>query len=388
MINFRSHNPTKIIFGKDTYKEIGGILGEYGKKKVLMVYGGRSLKANGVYDQVVHSLEASGILFFELGGVKPNPRLSLVYEGIEIAKREQIDMVLAVGGGSVIDTAKAIAAGYYYEGDVWELYITEAQPEKVLDVGVILTIPAAGSESSDGSVITNEETRMKCSCCTDLFFPKFAVLDPQLCYTLPDSQISAGGADILAHVMERYFVPDDHHDFSDRMCEAAMVSLIENLPKVLKNKQDYEAWCEVMWIGNIAHNGLLGRGKRDDWGSHNIEHQLSAYYDIAHGAGLAIIFPAWMKYVWKEKPEMMEQYALRVWKVCPEGKTREEVIREGISRTEEFYHSIGLKTRLSEVGIDDRDFEKMAEKAVFMGPLGNFKKLYKEDVMEIYRLAL
>lgn len=388
MVNFRFYNPTKIIFGKDNYKEIGNILKEYGKKKVLMVYGGKSLKASGVYDQVVASLKEADVVFFELGGVKPNPRLSLVHTGIEIARKEQVDMVLAVGGGSVIDTAKAIAAGYYYEGEVWNLYITEKQPEKVLDVGVILTIPAAGSESSDGSVITNEETLMKCSCCTDLFFPKFAILDPQLCYTLPDSQISAGGSDILAHVMERYFVPDDHHDFSDRMCEAAMISLIENLPKVLKNKQDYDAWCEIMWIGNVAHNSLLGKGKRDDWGSHNIEHQLSAYYDIAHGAGLAIIFPAWMKYVWKEKPEMMEQYALRVWNVCPEGKTREEVILEGIERTEEFYHSIGLKTRLSEVGIDDKDFREMAQKAVFMGPLGNFKKLYEEDVLNIYRLAL
>lgn len=220
-----------------------------------------------------------------------------MYEGIKIAKEEKVEMILAVGGGSVIDTAKAIAAGYYYDGDVWDLYTTEKQPEKVLDVGVILTIPAAGSESSDGSVITKEETLMKCSCCTDLFFPKFAILDPQLCFTLPDHQISAGGADIMAHVMERYFVPDDNHDFSDRMCEAAMISLINNLPKVLENKKDYDAWAEVMWIGNIAHNGLLGKGKRDDWGSHNVEHQLSAHYDIAHGAGLAIIFPAWMKYV-------------------------------------------------------------------------------------------
>lgn len=387
MINFQSYNPTRIIFGKDVYKNVGNEVKKYANK-ILMVYGGKSLKASGTYNHVKESLNETGITCFELPGVQPNPRLSLVYEGIRIAKRESVEMILAVGGGSVIDTAKAIAAGVYYDGDVWDFYSTEKQPEKVLNIGVILTIPAAGSESSDGSVITKEEGLMKCSCCTDLFFPKFAMLDPQLCFTLPDHQISAGGADIMAHVMERYFVPDEHHDFSDRLCEASMISLIQNLPKVLKNKSDYDAWAEVMWIGNIAHNGILGKGKRDDWASHNVEHQLSAHYDIAHGAGLAIIFPAWMKYVWKEKPEMMEQYAVRVWQVSTDGKTQEEVIMEGIQKTEEFYQSIGLATRLSELGIDDSDFEVMAGKAVSMGPLGNFKKLYAEDVIEIYRLAL
>ncbi|MDD3796645.1 MAG: iron-containing alcohol dehydrogenase [Lachnospiraceae bacterium] len=387
MINFKSYNPTRIIFGRDTYKKVGEEVQNYGKK-VLMVYGGKSLKANGTYDEVVKSLEAAGIEFCELEGVKPNPRLSLVYEGIQLAREQKVDLILAVGGGSVIDTAKAVAAGMCYDGDVWDFYSTEKQPKLVMPVGVVLTIPAAGSESSDGSVITKEEGLLKRSCCTDLFFPKFAILDPQLCFTLPPHQISAGGCDILAHVMERYFVPDDHHDFSDRLCEAAMISLIENLPKVLENKKDYDAWAEIMWIGNIAHNGLLGRGKRDDWGSHDIEHQLSAHYDIAHGAGLAIIFPAWMKYVWKEKPEMMEQYALRVWHVSPEGKTQEEVVLEGIQKTEDFYHSIGLATRLSRVGIDDRDFAVMAKKAVMSGPLGNFKKLYAEDVKKIYEISL
>lgn len=387
MINFEFYNPTRIIFGKDVYKNVGEEVKKYGTR-ILMVYGGKSLKANGTYDAVLASLDRAGITCFELPGVQPNPRLSLVQKGICIAKEKNVEMILAVGGGSVIDTAKAIAAGVYYDGDVWDFYTTEKRPEKVMDIGVILTIPAAGSESSDGSVITKEEEQMKCSCSTNLFFPKFAMLDPQLCFTLPEYQISAGGADILAHVMERYFVPDEHHDFSDRLCEAAMVSLIEHLPKVLEDKKNYEAWAEVMWIGNIAHNGLLGKGKSGDWGSHNIEHQLSAHYDIAHGAGLAIIFPAWMKYVWKTKPEMMEQYAVRVWNVSAEGKTQEEVILEGIRRTEEFYHSIGLATRLSDVGIDSSDFEVMAQKAVFMGPLGNLKKLYKEDVIEIYKLAL
>ena len=387
MVNFLFYNPTKIIFGKDMYKQVGDEVQKY-TSRILMVYGGKSLKATGVYDQVRKSLENANIINFELAGVQPNPKLSKVYEGIEIAQKEKVEMILAVGGGSVIDTAKAIAAGVYYDGDVWDFYSTKKKPEKVMNIGVILTIPAAGSESSDGSVITKEDGLLKCSCCSDLLFPKFAILDPQLCFTLPDNQISAGGTDILAHVMERYFVPDDHHEFSDRMCEAAMISLIHNLPKVLKNKRDYDAWAEVMWIGNVAHNGLLGKGKRDDWGSHNIEHQLSAHYNIAHGAGLAIIFPAWMKYVWKEKPEMMEQYAIHVWGIAPEGKTQQEIVREGIDRTEQFYRSIGLATRLSEIGIGDQDFEVMAQKAVLNGPIGNFKKLDKEDVLKIYRLAL
>jgi len=216
MINFEFYNPTRIIFGKDVYKKVGEEVKKYGSR-ILMVYGGRSLKANGTYDEVKVSLAQAGITCFELPGVQPNPRLSLVQEGVRRAKEENVEMILAVGGGSVIDTAKAIAAGVYYDGDVWDFYTTEKQPEKVMNVGVILTIPAAGSESSDGSVITKEEDQMKCSCCTDLFFPKFAMLDPQLCFTLPEYQISSGGADILAHVMERYFVPDEHHDFSDRL---------------------------------------------------------------------------------------------------------------------------------------------------------------------------
>lgn len=387
MINFQHYNPTKIIFGKDVYKNVGNEIKKYANR-ILMVYGGKSLKANGVYEEIVKSLNDAGIVFKELSGIKSNPRLSPVYEGIKIAKENKVEMILAVGGGSVIDTAKAVAAGVYYDGDVWDFYSTPKQPQKVMSIGVILTIPAAGSESSDGSVITRETDLMKCSCCTDLFYPKFAMLDPQMCFTIPDNQISAGGADILAHVMERYFVPDDNHEFSDRLCEATMLSLINNLPKVLKNKKDYDAWAEIMWIGNVAHNGILGRGKRDDWGSHNIEHQLSAHYDIPHGAGLAIIFPAWMKYVWKEKPSMMEQYAVRVWGVSEDKKSQEEVIMEGIEKTEEFFHSIGLVTRLSDAEIDDSDFEIMAKKAVFMGPLGNFKKLYYEDVLNILKIAL
>ncbi|MDF2539623.1 MAG: nadh-dependent butanol dehydrogenase a [Herbinix sp.] len=387
MINFTWYNPTKIIFGKNTHNEVGNETKKYAKK-VLLHYGGKSLKATGTYDAVVNSLKNEGVDFVELGGVRPNPRLSLVQEGIEICRREGIEFILAVGGGSVIDSAKAIAAGVPYEGNVWDFYSTEKQPEKMLSIGVVLTIPAAGSESSDGSVITNEEGPDKRSCCTDLMYPKFAILNPELCYTLPVNHISAGGADILAHIMERYFAPNSNTDLSDRLSEAAMKALIYNLPKVLKDNKDYDAWAEVMWTGCVAHNGLLGRGRQEDWASHGIEHELSAIYDIAHGAGLAIIFPAWMKYVNDAHPERFVQFAQRVFDVDTQGKTEDEVINEGIEKLEAFFKGLGLATTLHEAGIDDKSFEVMAQKAAGNWTLGSIKKLTAKDIVSIYKKAL
>lgn len=387
MENFIWYNPTKIIFGKDEQKKVGEETAKY-SKKVLLHYGGRSIKATGTYDVVVKSLQDAGVEFVELGGVKPNPRLSLVYEGIEICKKENIDFILAVGGGSVIDSAKAIAMGVCYDGDVWDLYSKGVAPKSLLNVGVVLTIPAAGSESSDGSVITKEDTKDKRSCCSPLLFPKFAILNPELCYTLPEHQIRAGGADILAHVMERYFVPNKNTDLSDRLCEATMQALIENLPKVLENKTNYDAWAEVMWTGNVAHNGLLGRGRMEDWASHGIEHELSAIYDIAHGAGLAIIFPAWMKNVYKEHPERFVQFAKKVFGIETEGKEEDAVCREAIAELEAFFHKIGLPTHLKDVGIGEENFDVMAEKACGGNTLGSFKRLTKDDIVAIYRTAL
>lgn len=387
MENFVWYNPTKIIFGRDTHFQVGEVTAQYAKK-VLLHYGGRSIRANGTYDAVTAALKAAGVEYVELGGVQPNPRLSLVYEGIRICREENISFILAVGGGSVIDSAKAIAAGVCYEGDVWELYSTPAQPKEMLPVGVVLTIPAAGSESSDGSVITREETQEKRSCCSDLMYPKFAILNPALCYTLPENQIRAGGADILAHVMERYFVPNEQTDVSDKLCEAAMKALIHNLPRVLADKQDYDAWAEVMWTGNIAHNGLLGKGRRDDWASHNIEHELSAIYDIAHGAGLAIVFPAWMKYVYREHPLRFVQFAQRVWDIDTGEMTQDEACLAGIHAMEEFFRQIGLVTTLSEAGIGAENIEVMAKKACVNGSLGSFKTLAAEDVVKILRSAL
>lgn len=387
MENFKWYNPTKIIFGKGGHYQTGQITAEY-TKKVLLVYGGKSIKATGTYDVVVNSLKEAGVEYEELGGVKPNPRLSLVREGIRICREKDISFLLAVGGGSVIDTSKAIAAGVCYDGDVWDFYGTSKTPEKMLPVGVVLTIPAAGSESSDGSVITREDTQEKRSCCCDLMYPKFAILNPELCYTLPDSQIRAGGADILAHIMERYFVPNENTDLSDRLCEGAMQALINNLPKVLENKMDYDAWAEVMWTGNVAHNGLLGKGRLDDWASHGIEHELSAIYDIAHGAGLAIVFPAWMRYVYKEHPKRFVQFAANVWGIDTGSMDEEAACLAGIDACENFFRSIGLSTRLSEVGIGDENIPLMGQKACVDGTLGSFKKLGSDDVAAILRSAL
>lgn len=387
MENFTWFNPTKIIFGKDTHHQVGSVTAQY-TGKVLLHYGGSSIKALGTYDAVTASLKEAGVEYAELGGVQPNPRYSLVQEGIRLCREEGIGFILAAGGGSVIDSAKAIAAGVCYDGDVWDFYSTPAQPERMLPVGVVLTIPAAGSESSDGSVLTKEETCEKRSCCTDLMFPRFAILNPELCYTLSRNQIQAGGADILAHVMERYFVPNVHTDLSDRLCEATMKTLIDRLPAVLDHSRDYDAWAEIMWTGNVAHNGLLGKGRKDDWASHAIEHEVSAIYDIAHGAGLAAVFPAWMKYVYKEHPARFVQFAQRVWDINTDSMTEEEACLAGITALETFFSRTGLVTRLSEMGIGEDRFAEMARKACGSGTVGSFKKLKAEDVEAIYRLAL
>lgn len=386
MIDFEYYNPTKIIFGEDAYKNLGITTADY-TKKVLLHYGGKSLKANGVYDIIKNELVKQGIEVTELGGVKSNPRLSLVYEGIKLCRKENISFILAAGGGSVIDSAKAIAAGTCYEGDVWDFYEKGIMPKEALDIGVVLTIPAAGSESSNGTVITREESQEKKSFCCDLLYPRFAFLNPTVCKTLPQEQIAAGGADILSHIMERYFTCTGNTDFSDRLCEAAMRSLIHNLPLAAGNRENKAAWAEVMWIGNVAHNTLLGKGREEDWACHAMEHELSAIYDIAHGAGLAVIYPAWMKYTYKHNMARFVQFAVRVFDVDISYQKEEEIVWEGIRRTEDFFRKIGLPVDLCEYGMDESDFERMAARACNGGSLGAFMKLEQEDVIQIYQLA-
>jgi hypothetical protein len=324
-----------------------------------------------------------------LGGVKPNPRLSLVQEGIKLCKEHKLGMILAVGGGSVIDSSKAIAMGAVIEGDVWDFYLGKGAPTDALPVATVLTIPAAGSESSTGSVITNEEGWRKRAVNSDVIYPRFSILNPELAFTLPKYQVACGVTDIMAHLMERYFTNVSHVAFTDRLLEATMKTIISQAPFVLKNSEDYNAWAEIMWAGTIAHNNLLNTGRIGDWASHDIEHEISGIYDIAHGAGLAIVFPAWMKHVLKHDQKRFVQWAVRVWNVEMDVFNPEAVALEGIRKLEEFFHSIGLGTELSDLDIQGDRIDEMANKATDGGTrtVGNFVKLNQKDVRKILHLA-
>lgn len=383
MINFAYQCPTEIIFGKGTQNLAGEKARRFGKK-ALLVYGGGSIKRTGLYDQVVKSLREAGVEFLELGGAQPNPRLALVHQGIELCRREQIGFLLAVGGGSAIDTAKAIAIGVNYHGDVWDLFMGAKSDHQALPVGVVLTIPAAGSETSLSVVITKEDGLIKKGLSDNRVRPQFAILNPELTYTLPFYQTACGVSDMLAHVMERFFTQTPHTDVSDRICEGVMRSVLNLAPQLKERPNDYELRANIMWAGTLAHNGILGMGREEDWGSHGIEHELSAIYDIAHGAGLSIVFPAWMKYVYHENINRFVQFAVRVMDVDLEFGDPEAIVKEGIRRLEEFYRTMGLPVRLSEVGIDESRFQEMAEKCA---PRGHFKVMDAEDIVNIYRLA-
>lgn len=387
MKNFSFYTPTMIKFGKGSVSKLSRLIdGKY--NRILLHYGGGSIKKNGVYQAVIEQLHMTGAKVFELGGVAPNPRLSLVREGIELAKKERIDLVLAVGGGSAIDSAKAIALGTLSDLDIWDFYMGKAKVERALPVGVILTLPATGSETSSGTVITNEEEQLKHSVDHDLLRPAFAIMDPEYTMSLPNNQTFAGVMDILSHVFERYFTNTPNVDLTDELSEGTMRNVIKNAYILKKDPKNYEARAEIMLAGTIAHNGLLGLGRDDDWASHRIAHQLSALYGTTHGDSLAIIFPAWMKYVYRTNPERFSRFATKVFGVSDAGKSAEMVALEGISRFEEFLTKIGLPKTFSEGGIPDDDLELMAGKAVLMGPIGAFKVLEKEDVLKIYKLAL
>lgn len=391
MLNFDYQNKTRIIFGKDTHKNIGELVKPYAKK-VLFHFGGQSIKNTGVYDEVVKSLKENNVDYVELGGVKPNPRVSLVREGIEICRKENVDFILAVGGGSVIDSAKAIAIGIDYEGDVWDFFEKGITIEKALPIATILTIPAAGSESSTGTVITNEEKELKLSCGAPILRPVLSVINPRLYFTLPKNQVANGVSDMMSHIMERYFTNTTNTELIDGLCESTLKTIMRNGLILNKDNKNYDAWAEIALAGNIAHNGLLGLGREDDWASHDIEHELSAIYDVAHGAGLSVVTPAWMKYVYKENIDMFVQFAVNVMGVEGNLRNREDVVLKGINKLEEFYKAMGLPTTLKELNIGDENLELMAKKSTnFISnnerPLGSFKKLKWEDVLEIYKLA-
>jgi alcohol dehydrogenase YqhD (iron-dependent ADH family) len=384
--NFTFQNATAIIFGKEAESASGRETAVLGKR-ALLHYGGGSVRDSGLLDRVLASLKAAGVEIVELGGVKPNPKLSLVREGIRICREKKIDVILAVGGGSVIDSAKAIAIGVPCVGDVWDFYLKKSTPQVSLPVGVVLTIPAAGSESSNGSVITNEEGSLKRDAGAECMRPKFAILNPELTYTLPAFQTACGAADIMAHVMERYFTRTPAVDFTDRLCEATLSTIIDSAPLALAMPKEYDTRAEMMWAGTIAHNDLLGTGRIGDWASHQIEHELSGIYDVAHGAGLAVIFPAWMKQVYRNDISRFARFATKVWGSEPRFDDPERTALEGIGRLKSFFRDIGLPTSLKELGIPDDRFEEMATKATDKGPIGNFAKLGRNEVISIFNLA-
>ena len=339
------------------------------------------------------SLKENGVEFGELGGVVPNPRLSLVHEGIALCRKENVDLILAVGGGSAIDSAKAIAMGVYYDGDVWEIYEEGKAIEKALPVATILTIPAAGSEASGDTVITNEEKQLKYGYSSPRLRPLLSIVNPEFFFTLPKNQIANGVADMMSHVFERYFTNTTHTDLTDGLCETVLRTIMKNAPLVLQNSENYEAWCEVGFGGTVAHNGLVGMGRAQDWACHGMEHELSAIYDVAHGAGLAVLTPAWMQYVYRDNVGMFVQFAVNVMGVSGSYRDSEAIIQEGIARLRDFFRRMGLPGTLRELGIDETKLELMAKKATGEAfgaeePIGGLKKLCWRDVLEIYKLAL
>lgn len=391
MNDFDYENRTRIIFGKGRHKMVGELIRPYADK-VLFHYGGESIKKSGLYDEVTASLAEAGVEAVELGGVKPNPRLSLVHEGIRICREQKIGFILAVGGGSVIDSAKAIALGVPYDGDVWDYFLTKKQPEKVLDVATILTLPATGSESSDSVVITNEDGPIKMGFSSDRNRPLFSIMNPELFFTLPKKQIANGVCDMMSHILERYFTKTVKADVTDGLCESTLKAIMKNARILIEDGRNYDAWAEVSFAGSLAHNGLMGLGRSQDWACHKMEHELSAIYDVAHGAGLAVMTPSWMRYVYKENINMFVQFAVNVMGVEASFRDPETVISEGIDRLERFFISLGLPVTLTELGIDESNFELMAKKATWYRdgkevPVGGIKKLFWKDIVEIYKLA-
>ena len=389
MNNFVFYSPTEFVFGKATEMQVGALVRKHGARKVMIVYGGGSVVRSGLLDRVKQSLREAGIEYCLMGGVQPNPVDTKVYEGIEFCRREQADMLLPVGGGSVIDTAKAIAAGVLYEGDFWDFYIGKAKVTKALKVAVVLTIPAAGSEGSGNTVITKLDGLQKLSLrVPEVLRPVFSIMNPELTYTLPPFQTACGVADMMAHIMERYFTNTQEVEIGDRLCEGTLMAIINEAPKAMRNPEDYGARANLMWAGMIAHNGTCGVGCEEDWASHFLEHEISAIYGVTHGAGLSVIFPAWMTWMVEHNVGKIAQYAVRVWGV-PESEDKKAVALEGIGKLKNFFTSLGLPVTFKELGIEDPDIDRLADSLHRnKGELvGNYVKLTKQDSKEIYRLA-
>lgn len=390
MENFTFYSPTKFEFGKGTESKAGKLVKEFGGSKVMIHFGGGSVQKSGLLDRVKESLKSEGIDFVELGGVHPNPLDTKVYEGIELCKKNNVDFILAVGGGSTIDSAKAIALGCCYEGDFWDFYCGKAAPSKALPVGTVLTIAAAGSEGSGDSVITKSEGMLKRGAGGECIRPKFSILNPELTQTLPAYQTACGITDIMAHVCERYFTNTQNVETTDRLCEAVLLAMINEAPKVIENPNDYQARANIMWAGMVAHNNIVGVGRDQDWNSHGIEHELSGLYDCAHGAGLAVIMPAWMTFVMKHDVMRFAQFAVRVWGCKMDFSNPEKTAKEGIEAFKSFLKSIGMPSTLAEVGGKKEDIPQLVKNFGLQEnqTTGGFVHLTSDDIKEIYTLAL
>lgn len=384
------YSPTEYVFGRGTEERTGSLVRAHGGSRAVVVYGGGSAVRSGLLVRVEQSLASSGVEYVELGGVQPNPTDPKVYEGISLARSFNADFMVAVGGGSVIDTAKAIAAGVPYEDDFWDFFAGRAVPERALPVGVVLTIPAAGSEGSGNSVITKLDGLHKISLRTPkVLRPVFAVMNPELTFTLPAWQTACGATDMMAHIMERYFTNSTGTEVADRMCEGVLRAIIDTTPKVLANPQDYNARANLMWAGTVAHNGTCGIGCVEDWASHFIEHEVSAVYNVTHGAGLAVIFPAWLTYMASHNVRKVEQWARRVWDVEPSADAT-AVALEGVKRFKQFLKSIGMPVTFAGLGIDSPDIPLLVNKLhEDKGELvGNYVPLDREASRAVMELAL
>jgi alcohol dehydrogenase YqhD (iron-dependent ADH family) len=388
MIDFTFQNPAKIIFGKSALSHLRGEAAKYGQR-VLMVYGGQSVKRIGLYDEVMKILSEGGFTVFELSGIVPNPVLSRVYEGIDLCRREKVDLVLAVGGGSVIDTAKGICSGVMYDGDVWDFYSYVKVPEAALPLGVLLTHAAAGSEMSYSSVITNENGMLKRGFNSLTNVPTFSLLNPEWTYSLPPYQTACGAVDIMAHMMERYFTAVTHVELTDRMIAAGIKTVLRNAPTALKTPDDYDSRAEIMWAGALAHNTLLDTGRIGDWATHKLSHELSAAYGLTHGAALAVLFPAWMKFAIRHKPYKIAQFAVDIFDVKSALGSEPEIALEGVERLEDVYRSFGVPVRMRDAGIENPDMQALVEKALpdEGSAIGGYVPVRRREAAEIFSLA-
>lgn len=388
MDNFNFYSPTEFIFGRSMENDCGKYVRKYGGHKVLIHYGSGSAVRSGLISRVEKSLYESEVPYVILGGVQPNPRDTLVYEGIELCRKENVDFILSVGGGSCIDSAKAIALGVPYDGDFWDFYGTGKPVEKALPIGTVLTIAAAGSEGSGGSVITKEDGMLKRDTGSDLLRPRFSVLNPELTQTLPAYQTACGATDIMAHVFERYFTNTKEVEITDRLCEAVLLTMIKETPRAIKNPDNYDARANIMWAGTVAHNDIVGVGRSQDWNSHGMEHELSGLYDCAHGAGLAVIMPAWMEFVYKHNVMRFAQMAVRIWGCEMNFENPEETALKGIVSFRRFLHEIGMPVNFKELGAKAEDIPVLVEKfGLGNGKTAGFVSLSSEDIAEIYRIA-